>query len=69
MDNSGAYMAFDILESLKNFRDSRRCLDGLNKLRAALKSEDGPRVLEQLAEATPNLEELLIIWDHQSKAS
>ena len=69
MDNSGAYVAFDILESLKHFRDSKKCLDGLNKLRAALKSEDGHRILGQLAEATPNLEELLIIWDHQVKAS
>ena len=65
--DGGAYVAFDVLESLKNFRDTRKCLDGLNKLRTALKSGDGLRVLGQLAEASPNLEELIIIWDHQNK--
>ena len=64
---SGAYVAFDILESLKNVRDTRKCLEGLNKLRTALKSEDGVHVLGQLAEATPNFEELVIIWDSQIK--
>ena len=66
---AGAYIAFDILESLKNARDSRKCLEGLNKLRTVLKSEDGLRVLGQLAEATPNFEELLVIWDHQIKVN
>ena len=65
--SGGAYLAFDILESLKNVRDFRKCLEGLNKLRTALKSQDGVHVLGQLAEATPNFEELVIIWDSQIK--
>jgi hypothetical protein len=65
--SGGAYLAFDILESLKNIRDFRKCLEGLNKLRTALKSPDGLHVLGQLAEATPNFEELVIIWDSQIK--
>jgi len=67
METSGSYLAFDILESLKNVRDTRKCLEGLNKLRNALKSQDGLHVLGQLAEATPNFEELIIIWDSQIK--
>jgi hypothetical protein len=65
--SGGVYLAFDILESLKNVRDFRKCLEGLNKLRTALKSQDGVHVLGQLAEATPNYEELVIIWDSQIK--
>ncbi|KAL4518589.1 hypothetical protein Ndes2437B_g00681 [Nannochloris sp. 'desiccata'] len=68
METSGAYLAFDILESLKHARDTMTCLEGLNKLRTALKSQDGVHVLGQLAEATPNFEELIIIWDSQIKA-
>ncbi|KAG7674397.1 hypothetical protein KSW81_000054 [Nannochloris sp. 'desiccata'] len=67
METSGAYLAFDILESLKHVKDTRKCLEGLNKLRTALKSQDGVHVLGQLAEATPNFEELIIIWDSQIK--
>ncbi len=65
--SGGAYLAFDILESVKNVRDFRKCLEGLNKLRTALKSQDGVQVLGQLAEATPNFEEFVIIWDSQIK--
>jgi hypothetical protein len=65
--SGGVYLAFDILESLKNVRDFRKCLEGLNKLRTALKSQDGVHVLGQLAEATPNYEELVIIRDSQIK--
>lgn len=55
----------DILTNVKQIRDSHRCAVGLNQLQSALKTGNVDALLSELAQKSPQLQELQDLWDAQ----